>query len=151
MEDVLLLKQALFNEYDGFADKRYKKLTSSKSFIIDDRGPGDVGADGNLLTYFCLMFASVESAHRVRVSLLRNVPKGQTVKAWSQKYKVRPTPKSLEFDVTPEKLPMLDELALAMDAIVSIGGYKVKNYKYVCPRVAQSLRRLAGALDLHWH
>ncbi len=46
MEDLLLLKQALFKEYDGFADKRHKKLDSSKLFMIDDRSPGDYGANG---------------------------------------------------------------------------------------------------------
>jgi len=150
MTTELELKQALYNEYDGFADKRHKKLDSNNTFMIDDRSPGDHGADNKLLSYFCMMFASVESPRRVRVRLLRNVPSGQAVKAWAQKYRASSTSTSLEFDVTPERLIMLDELARAVEAIVSAGGYKIKSYKYVCPRVANCLRRLAGALRMQW-
>lgn len=38
------LKQRLLEEYDGFADKRIKKLESGSLFIADDRGGGDHGA-----------------------------------------------------------------------------------------------------------
>ena len=40
-----LLKQTLLDTYGGFADKRIKKIETGKTFIADDRGPGDYGAD----------------------------------------------------------------------------------------------------------
>jgi len=146
MDDLLVLKQALFNEYDGFADKRYKKLDNNKLFMIDDRSPGDYGANGQLISSVCPMFASVESDERVRVVLRGNVPQSQGVKKWCQKHKAKLASKTLEFDVTPESIGMLDELARTIESIVAAGAYKVPSYKYVCPRVANSLRRLAKVL-----
>ena len=40
------LKQALFDEYNGFSDKRYKKLSSNDMFAIDGRTSADVASDG---------------------------------------------------------------------------------------------------------
>lgn len=38
-------------------ERGVKTLKKSSRFIIDDRSPGDIGADGELLSYFCSIFA----------------------------------------------------------------------------------------------
>ena len=48
------LKRVLFDTYDGFADKRVKKLENATTFIVDDRNEGGViGADKEPLSWFC--------------------------------------------------------------------------------------------------
>ena len=37
VEETNDLKQIFFDEYEGFADKRFKNIDSSSLFIIDDR------------------------------------------------------------------------------------------------------------------
>ena len=64
------LKKVLFEEYDGFADKRIKKLETGSTFIVDDRTDGDQGADKKLFGWFCSMFVDVESSTSVTIRLI---------------------------------------------------------------------------------
>ena len=79
------LKQVLFEKYGGFADKRIKNLDKSNIFIADDRTPGDVGADRQLLSYFCTIFINTQSSTQPRVELRGNVPTSTAVKSWIKK------------------------------------------------------------------
>jgi hypothetical protein len=150
------LKQALLDEYGAFADKRIKRIDSGHIFAVDDRGPGDIGADGDLLSYFCLVFADVINDDVVDVSLDRNLPIGSEVTKWIKRHNGTFSGSlgnaRLQFRVVKDSQHILGELAHAIRAIVAPGAprYSVNNYKYVCPRTAASLERLQGALDRAW-
>ena len=76
------LKRALFTEYGGFADKRYKDLTRNLPFIVDDRTDGDKDARGQLFHWFCLIFVEVEGEEAIKVTLRGEIPENRTVQAW---------------------------------------------------------------------
>jgi hypothetical protein len=151
------LKQALLDTYGGFADKRIKKIETGKTFIADDRGPGDYGADKDLLSYFCMVFVTVLNEESIKVGLHRNVPISESVMQSAAKAGSTLNPGtgmngSLEFQVENGEQEKLLKLAQAIEAIVRPGAprYQVPSYKYVCPRTAGSLRRLHTALDNAW-
>lgn len=148
------LKAILFAEYGGFADKRIKRLEKGDTFIIDDRTEQDVGADKRLLSYFCMMFARVE-ADAVDMTLSQNVPTSPAVIAWIEQtgagYGDTVFGKSLRFSVARGEQSKLRVLASLIRSIVATGArYAVPSYKYVCPRTAKSLERLAAVLDSAW-
>jgi hypothetical protein len=144
------LKKAFFSEYGGFADKRIKNLDKGSTFIIDDRSSRDIGADRRLYSYFCAMFADVSSDTQVHIRLVGNVPLDSAVRRWMEKYEViieEGINKVLSFSVSKGEEDKLRKLADAIASIVAPGvRYSVSNYKYVCPRTAKSLRRLADTL-----
>jgi len=142
------LKRILFDAYGGFADKRIKDLDKSSRFIIDDRSDSDIGADKKLLSYFCMISAEVKSNEAVSIILIGNVPVGKDVKKWlkANKYEIKNLTyqSSLTIEVERGNQEILNDFARAIDSIVAPGAprYKVKSYKYVCPRTAKSLRRI---------
>ena len=149
------LKRILFDAYGGFADKRYKNLNKCNTFIIDDRVESDFGADGSLYSYFCSVFADVNSNQDVVVTLTGNIPTSKNVKSWlkKQEFEIKrlSTQSRLEIAVAQGEQSKLKELAAAFQAIVASGArYSVANYKYVCPRTADSLSRFAKLLDEAW-
>jgi hypothetical protein len=145
------LKQVFLEEYGHFADKRIKNLDKGSLFIIDDRGPGDVGADHHLFLWFCLMFAEVADQNTVRIKLGGDVPKGVRVAEWLAENKVEDRRVGFEFDVRRGTQGRLTNLAKAFESIVQPGArYPVPSYKYVCPRVASALVRLQRLLDRAW-
>ena len=140
------LKKTLFDKYGGFADKRVKKLESGTTFIVDDRGHGDCGADKKLFSHFCLIFADLTNEPNVRVLMIGGVPHCSNVDAWFKKH-ASPYANGFEFTLQPGEERKLLELASAIEGIVKPGSrYSVRAYKYVCPRTASSLRRLAKVL-----
>lgn len=150
------LKKILFRAYGGFADKRIKNLDKGDKFIADDRNDSDITADGNLLSYFCMIFVEVRSNERVTLGLCGNIPIGKNVKHWLalNKCKVETliNQSYLSKDINRGEQGILNELAIAIDSIVAPGAprYNVKSYKYVCPRTARSLCRLKKILDEAW-
>lgn len=145
-----VLKKALLAEYGSFADKRIKKLETGHVFVVDDRGRPDAAADGSLYGWFCMIFADVVSENDVEVTL-HNMPIDDAVRAWAQTHRakldVRGTSPRLSVVVTSGTAGSLDELALAIEAIVTPGrAYSTAAFKYVCPRTATSLRRLGATL-----
>jgi len=148
------LKQALFDQYGGFADKRYKKLSSSDVFAIDGRSPADLAADGKFYGWFCLMFADTSDEPVIRVRLLKNVPDSPEVQTWIARHQAIYTyspQEILDFKVAPNEQYKLLELAAAFEAIVKPGRrYSTPAYKYVCPRLGQSLRLLEQVLSSQW-
>jgi hypothetical protein len=147
---VNTLKKALFDEYDGFADKRIKKLESGATFIIDDRTSGDHGADKRLFGWFCSIFADVESSTEVTVRLIGGVPINSSIKKWAQNNSyvlVEGDYPSLTFSLQKSQIEKLLDLATLIEQIVAPGvRYSEAAYKYVCPRTANSLRRLHSSL-----
>lgn len=143
------LRGVLFGAYDGFADKRLKDLGRDEPFIVDDRGKGDLDAQGRLFLWFCQILVRVEAPDRVRVILRGDVPEGAGVKEWFQAHSAQHSNFGLEVVLTPADVGDLDALAKAFLAITK-SRYEVKSYKYVVPRVAKSLRRLREVLTEAW-
>jgi hypothetical protein len=148
---TLLLKRKLFDSYGGFSDKRIKNLEKGEHFIIDDRSDRDFGADRALYSYFCSMIAVVLENDKVKVVLSGNVPVSQEVYEWGVKYRADIGMRRLSFIIDLGNESILDELADRINAIVAPGRqYDTPNYKYVCPRTANSLRRLTKVLTEYW-
>lgn len=151
------LKALLLDEY-GFDDKRVKRLEKMDRFIVDDRSWRDFGADRRLYPWFCSISVAVESGERARVTLARNAPTGDSVLKWARQYALATNEDQyvqspLILHVTPADFEvMLEGLAAAVAAIVAPGAptYHEASYKYVCPRVAASLRKLKEVLAGGW-
>ncbi len=148
------LKKALFNKFGGFADKRIKNLDKGTTFIADDRGRGDYGADRNLFLWFCSIFIDVKSESYVLVRLSGGVPWSSAIAQWAKSNNLehRERPQTyIHIPISKGEEHKLNELASLLDAIVAPGErYEVAAYKYVCPRTAKSLRRLAKTLTSVW-
>ena len=150
------IKQALLNEYGSFSDKRIKNIDRGSSFIVDDRGPGDIGADKQLFSYFCRIFAEVVSPTEVKVSLDGNVPTGASLRQWllshAADFSAGDLHQHLTVVVQKGGVGRLSSLASAFRAIVMPGAarYDSPNYKYVCPRTAKALDRLERVLKQVW-
>lgn len=149
----LELKGLLFDAYGGFADKRYKKLENEAPFIVDDRGRGDYDARGQLFLWFCQMFALVDDADLVRLTLSGGVPQSDAVSRWYAEHGAEERTSSInytvEIDITPDNLDDLPDLADGFAAIIK-RRYDVPAYKYVVPRTRESLMRLHGVLSTAW-
>ncbi|MEK7764192.1 MAG: hypothetical protein AAB433_21680 [Nitrospirota bacterium] len=149
------LKKSLFAAYNGFADKRIKNLSKSTRFIVDDRKQSDHAADKTLFLWFCSIFVDVVAEDEISICLAGGIPTGASVTAWinANGDALNSTPqKALVFSVKKGSEPILSSLAAAFEAIVAPGKkYSVPSYKYVCPRTAQSLRRLANELHAAWN
>lgn len=148
------LKKALFDEYDGFADKRYKNLSASNIFAVDGRTSADVAADGKFFSWFCSVFVDTSDEPVIKVRLVKNIPDGPEVRAWISRHSASlvSTPDAvLEFTVAPGEQKKLLDLAAAFEAIVKPGRrYGTAAYKYVCPRLGKNLRRLEALLSGQW-
>jgi len=147
------IKKTLFDEYDGFADKRYKKIENDAPFIVDDRHRGDYDARGQLFLWFCQMFAFVEDANTVRLSLVGGVPQSSAVSDWYEAHgaeeQVVGVNHRVEISLTPDNIGDLPDLANSFAAITK-RRYSVPAYKYVVPRTRSSLLRLHKVLSTTW-
>lgn len=147
------LKQALFEEY-GFADKRYKKLSSSDIFAVDGRRSSDVASDGQFYGWFCSVFADTSNDPVIAVRFLKNIPDSPEVRAWIQKYQATyagAPQESLVFTVAPGEQHKLLELAEAFENIVKPGRrYGTHAYKHLCPRLGKAMRRFESVLTSQW-
>jgi hypothetical protein len=148
-EQLRPLKQTLLDEYGHFADQRIKKIDTGSVFIVDNRGPGDYGADRKLFLWFCSIFANVVEPNAVEITMRGGIPRSAAVEAWIKKYAADDEKYGLSFRVTPDDLDKLPALAKAVRSIIR-ARYSVKAYKYVCPRTAASLERLHAKLSKHW-
>jgi hypothetical protein len=150
------LKKILFDAYSGFADKRFKYLDKSDTFIIDNRSESDVGSNGMLYSYFCKIFVDVELNNNIVVTLSGNIPTSKAVNAWLNKYdykiKTISIDSHLAIPIKQGEQSKLNGLATALKSIVASGAprYKVANYKYVCPRTAKALTSLVTILNKAW-
>ena len=152
-----MLKEALLEEYGGFADKRIKHIDKGTFFNVDDRSLGDFGADKELLSPVCAISVDVKSEEQIQLVLSRNVPMSGMVEEWIAEsgaaYNGSPWPRRrLVIMVSRGEQSKLAGLASAIRSIVAPGAphYQTRNYKYCCPRTAVSLERLKGALDKVW-
>ena len=149
------LKAVLFEEYDGFSDKRIKKLESGKSFIVDDRSLGSFDAQKKLFLWFCAIYVDVESDSEISIRLIGGVPLNAKIKAWIKKNKFELAENMFNAVLTIKILQgeqsKLLELAASMKEIVAPGeSYSTAAYKYVCPNTAKSLQKLNKVLSSVW-
>jgi hypothetical protein len=145
------LKKVLFDEYDGFADKRIKNLDKGHLFIIDDRKDADQDARGDLFLWFCQIFAEVIDKDTVRITMRGGVPNSTRVKKWLSDNGAKHSNLGVEITIRKGEERQLTRLAAAVRTIVAPGArYPVPSYKYVCPRVAASLDRFQQVLSDAW-
>jgi hypothetical protein len=150
-EATRTLKQAFLDAYGHFADKRIKNIDGGSLFIVDDRGPKDVGADRKLYPWFCQILAEVIDQNTVRITMRGDVPQGALVARWFEAHGAEETNFGLQFNVRKGEEGKLAALANSFRSIVGSGQrYPVKSYKYVCPRVGDALDRLRGVLTNAW-
>lgn len=143
------LKLALLAEYGSFANPRIKKLEKSDHFIVDSRdGRRDHDAKGHLFNWFAVINLFVVSETEVTVRLGGKTAHGDAIDKWVEKHG---DVLSVGVKVTPGTVSKLRELAQAHRDIVRPGVWAAEpSFKFMCPRTAESLDRLAKTLDAHW-
>ncbi|WP_343611142.1 hypothetical protein [Novosphingobium sp.] len=148
--EIHLLKQALLEAYETFADKRIKNIDRGQRFIVDLRTSNDIASDGSPYGWFCSMFLDVNDAHNVTLRII-NIPSSPSVADWLEK-NARPAGQ-FAYQATfskGEEVKLLD-LARSVDAITARGRrYDVPSYKYAVPRVVEALQVLYRALASGW-
>jgi hypothetical protein len=149
VETTYDLKAFLFDAYGGFADKRYKNLNLDLPFIVDDRTPNDQDSRGQLYLWFCQMFVTVEQADLVRLLIGRSLPSSPAVQAWFDDQGAEASAKGIEVRISPQNLGAIDDL-VAREAAILKRRYEIKAYKFVVPRVCNSLSRLKTQLNEAW-
>lgn len=143
------LKALLFEAYGGYADRGHRHSSHDLSFTIDDRAALDYDAGGDLFYWFCKMSVHIEAADRALLSLRGGVPVSPKVDALLKKAGATRTETGFEIVLTPENLGFIDALIKTFSAIIK-RKYRVKAYKYVVPRVCNSLTELKGILAGAW-
>lgn len=142
------LRGHLFDAYDGFADSRYKKLHHNKPFRVDDFSESDVG---NL---FCHIFVYADDNNTIRIEMRTNVPRNEdvenllkqadaTTRTWDDGDSAE-----VKLEVNVEDTDYLRRLSYAVRGVVAPGAqYPDPNWKWLAPRTASSLEKLADVLD----
>jgi hypothetical protein len=101
-----------------------------------------------------LIFADVNTETEIKVHLRGGVPKGPSIESWiagNRKALGVQLNGELSFKIKRGQEQKLLELANAIAYVVTGGKrYAVKAYKYVCPRTARSLEKLAATLERAW-
>ncbi len=138
--DINTIKERLFADFGGFADKRIKNLKKSDYFTCDENASTD--PKGKLYPWYCTIGINVISGDLVHVQLGAAMPKSYSVLKWCEANaidgkSVIPIGKGEEY-----KLFQLTSLIRAITKV----SYKVKAYKYECPRVADVLKRVEKLL-----
>lgn len=148
--DSVAITSHLFGCYGSFAHKTIKDLRKSRRFIVDSRDTDGLASDGDYYGWFCGIWLDVESEHEVTITLENNTPKSPAVDSALESLESEGSAQ-VAFRVTQEKLRDLRHLADQIDEIVKPGQYySTPSYKYMCPRTADSLRKVAGHLDDFW-
>lgn len=151
-EKLRPLKTTLLTEYGVFSDKRIKNIDKGSRFIVDDRDKyPSFGSGGEPFGWFCQMFADVEDADAVLLTIRGPLPKSDHVQEWIDVNEMRESSNHYSITLTPKNVENLCQLAEALRAIVANGAtYDTASHKYVCPRVASCLERLSRTLSGHW-
>ena len=139
------LRDHLLDAYGGFADRRVK----DSAIQIDDRDATDV------YTYFCSIFVSVPDRNGDSLRLtLQHAPSSPEVVELVETLggTVRPAVFGTTITQTlkASQGPAISRLAKAIKAIVGRGrSYDDPNLRWICPRTADSLVKLARHLALY--
>lgn len=144
------LRDFLFKKYGNVTGKRLKELAAKGVFIIDDRQPKDKDAKGELFLWFCSMSVQVIDNEQLRIHLYGGVPHNpefdQYITDQKGQFKHGEIRSDMSIHIPISETNNIRELARRMQTIIR-GRYEVSSYKYVVPRTAASLLRLAEYLD----
>jgi hypothetical protein len=150
----------LCDEYEGFSDKRLKRLDKSDLFRVDDRQPRHFGADRKLFYWFGELYVTTLDDYSVEVELIGAVPISSEITnlltRWNAEVNHSDATARVDhvtFGVDEGSTDRLEALATALKAIVAAGRrYPVefKWYKHTCPQITESLLRLKVVLDGYW-
>jgi hypothetical protein len=140
----LALRRFLFERYNGFGDKRIRNVTLDRAIKIDDQSNDDRH------DAFCGIFVSVHDADRFTLSLTNNCPLNDGIVAdvTTRGGQVRrESYPSLDVELSADDPVFVHGLAGSIRQLVAPGRrYATPNWKWVCPRTADSLDRFAHAL-----
>lgn len=142
----LALKHFLYAKYGGFGDKRIKDISRDYPFKVDDQSNKDAH------DWFCGIFVRVIAKDRFELSLSNNAPINSTIKSLvhSKGGKVSTFDKRshIEVELSVTDIEFISDLSKLIAGLVSTGKrYKNRNWKWLCPRTAASLDRLATVLS----
>ncbi len=142
----LALKHFLYTKYGGFGDKRIKDISRDYPFKVDDQSNKDAH------DWFCGIFVRVIAKDRFELSLSNNAPINSTIKSLvhSKGGKASTFDKSshIEVELSVTDIVFISDLSKLIAGLVSTGKrYKNRNWKWLCPRTAASLDRLATVLS----
>jgi hypothetical protein len=144
------LKEKLASEY-GFGDKPVGNLITDHLYVVDDRHNRDYDARSKLFLWFCSIFVRILGNRKVEVVLSGDIPLSPEVDRLFAAFGSKVRDSEVIVEIEPDSLHRLDSLATAFQNIVVPGmRYRVKSYKYVCPRTANSLIRLRKCLSSFW-
>lgn len=88
---------------------------------------------------------------KVELALRGGVPKSVRVKKWAKEMSSTLEDNRLEVLISAGQQNKIAELASAFRAITKPSTrYTISSHKYVCPRAANSLDKLAKVLDSAW-
>jgi len=137
-------KKYLFDAYGGFGDKRVKDITKDHPFKIDDQDTDDTHE------HFCGIFVRVIEGAKFDLHLSNNAPlnskiknmvKAKVGKVQEGKYN------SIEVNLTSKDYDFVSKLADEIEGLVAHGKkYNNRNWKWLCPRTANSLRQFSEVL-----
>ncbi len=143
------LRDHLLDAYGGFADRRVKDRTLDRAIKVDDRDATDV------YPYFCSIFVSVpdRTGELLRLTL-QHAPSSPEVVELVETLGGTVHPADFGATITltlkSSQGPAVRRLAREIKAIVGRGrSYDDPNLRWICPRTAASLVKLAQHLALY--
>jgi hypothetical protein len=143
------LRAAFIGAYGGYADGRLRGDAHDAPFIVDDRQAGDRDARRQLFNWFCILLVRVQAHDRIQLTLGGELPRSPEVDAWLPAHGAQATGLGFHVTLSPQTVADLEDLADHIAAVVR-RRYDTPAYKYVAPRTARALRRLAGVLNDAW-
>lgn len=141
----LPLKRFLYAKYGGFGDKRVKDISGDYPFKVDDQ------SDKDSHDSFCGIFVRVIAKDRFELSLSNNAPINSTIKSLVQskggEVSTFNNKSHIEVELSVTDIEYIRKLSKLIAGLASPGKrYKNRNWKWLCPRTAASLDRLATVL-----
>lgn len=137
-------KKYLFEKYDGFRDKRVKDIAKDYSFKIDDQAPEDNKE------LFCGIFVRVVKGTTFELHLTNNAPLNSIVKKLieSKGGEVNESVQSsIKVELSCKDYEFILKLSNEIKGLVAPDKqYSNPNWKWLCPRTANSLTRFAEIL-----
>jgi hypothetical protein len=143
------LRRYLANAYGSQADRRCKNPDVDRPITIDDKGPHDVHP------YFCSMTIRVaNSGDDTLILSIQHVPLTPEVRSLieDQGGTIREIPSvhTAEIPLKTKSVPFIRQLAKSIRSAVGRGKrYDDPNWKWLCPRTAASLERLARVVKAY--
>ena len=146
---VSSLRDHLLDSYGGYADRRIKNRSLDRPIQIDDKGPHDV------YPHFCTISARVpDRIGETLILTLQNCPCNSELMALVEKRGGTVTPSehgpTIRLSIAVNHVGTVASLSHAISKMTKRRRrYSDPNWKWICPRTANSLDRLAGVLPVY--